>query len=315
VQEIAWLVRRFAGFKLSDLPDLILPAITPRKEIVMEDRLWSTIVSALPDDKVKSGQMYSDRLIMLVVLWAAIHDRPICWACELANWRISRLPAWLPHPSTISRRSRQPDFSRAIEMTIARLCDKLGSPSQEAMIDGVHLAISNYSRDPDAANVRAYRGFSQGYKLHAVIDVRGVVLAYEVRSLNVNERLPAGTLLTRLPHGVRRVLADRNYDSSKLHARLQPFGIRLYCPPFKGKISPRSHPRRRILTRLSRHPMGARIGNRREHIERQFGLMGNYGCGLKGLPHWVRRQHRVKPWLDAKLLIHHAFLISKHIPI
>jgi hypothetical protein len=315
VQQIAWSIRAFAGVKLSDLPDLILPAITPRKEIVMEDRLWSIIVSALPDNKVKCGQTYSDRSVVLVVLWAAIHDRPICWACESANWPVSRLPSQLPHPSTISRRSRHSDFARAIEFTLARLWDQLGSPSQDAMIDGMPLVISDYSRDPDAANGRAYRGFSKGYKLHAVIDVRGVVLAYEVQALNVNERRPASSLLRHLPRGVRRILADGNYDSSKLHAELQPLGIRLYSPPLQRPIGRRSHPRRRLLMRLFKHPIGQRLENQREHVERQFGLMGNYGCGLKGLPHWVRRQHRVKRWLDAKLLIHHAFLISKHTSI
>ncbi len=281
----------------------------------MEDRLWSIIVSALPDDKLKSGQTYSDRVVVLVVLWAAIHDRPICWACESTNWSASRLPARLPHPSTISRRSRQPDFSRVLDVALGRLCDQLGSPSQDAMIDGMPLVISDYSRDPDAANGRAYRGFSKGYKLHAVIDVRGVVLAYEVRSLNVNERRPASNLLRRLPSGVRRIFADGNYDSSKLHAELKPLGIRLYSPPLQRPIGRRSHPRRRTLMRLFQHPVGHRLENRREHVERQFGLMGNYGCGLKGLPHWVRRQHRVKRWLDAKLLIHHAFLISRNTPI
>jgi hypothetical protein len=277
----------------------------------MEDRLWSIIVSALPDDKVKSGQTYSDRVVVLVVLWAAIHDRPMCWACEPTNWPASRLPARLPHASTISRRSRQPEFSQVVEVALARLCGQLRSPLQDVMIDGMPLLISDYSRDPDAANGRAYRGFAKGYKLHAVIDLRGTVLAHEVRSLNVNERRPAHTLLTRLPHGVRRVFADGNYDSSKLQAHLLPLGVRLYSPPRERPVGPRSHPRRRILRRLYQHPLGQRIENRREHIERQFGLMGNYGCGLKGLPHWVRRQHRVKRWLDAKLLIHHAFLFSK----
>ncbi|MGC1275171.1 MAG: hypothetical protein WBC44_15815 [Planctomycetaceae bacterium] len=57
--------------------------------------------------------------------------------------------------------------------------------------------------------------------------------------------------------------------------------------------------------------MGPWITNDREHIERQFGLMGNHGCGLKELPNWVRRRHRVARWIGAKLLLHHAFLIQK----
>ena len=62
----------------------------------MKDRLWSIIASALPDDKVKSGQTYSDRFVLLIVVWAAIHDRPICWACDPANWPDSSRPPRMP---------------------------------------------------------------------------------------------------------------------------------------------------------------------------------------------------------------------------
>lgn len=280
----------------------------------MEDRLWSIIVSALPDGKVKRGQIHSERLILMVCLWAVIHDRPICWACEPTNWPVALLPARLPHPSTLSRRSRGHDFALAIKATLDRLGEQLGPPSRDAMIDGKPLEISDYSRDPDAATGRSYRRFAKGYRLHAVIDMRGVILAHETRSLNVNERLPAAKLLPQLPRNVHRVVADGNYDSSKLHAQLQPLGIRLYTRPHNQPLSRKTHPRRRILMRLFRHSIGRRIANRREHIERQFGLMGNYGCGLKGLPQWVRRQHRVTRWIDAKLVIHHAYLISKRTP-
>ena len=41
----------------------------------------------------------------------------------------------------------------------------------------------------------------------------------------------------------------------------------------------------------------------RKAIERYFGHATIFGGGLASLPAWVRRQHRVKRWLWAKLLI------------
>lgn len=277
----------------------------------MEDRLWQIVVSAVPLDKGSSRQIYSEGVILLVVLWAILHDRPICWACDPGHWSAERRLAGLPHPSTVSRRSRGPQFAACLEGALQQLRDQLGPVSQEAVIDGKPLVISDYSRDPDAANGRSYRSFGKGYKLHAVIDGQGVVLAHEVAPLNVNERVPAGRLLPRLPRAVRRVVADGNYDSSRLHRALEGRGVRLYAPPLNNYAGPRSHPRRRELVRLSQHPVAHKLERFRDHIERQFGLMGNYGCGLKGLPNWVRRQHRVERWIDAKLVIHHAFLINK----
>jgi hypothetical protein len=41
----------------------------------------------------------------------------------------------------------------------------------------------------------------------------------------------------------------------------------------------------------------------RRAIERYFGHATIFGGGLAPLPAWVRRHHRVKRWLWAKLLI------------
>lgn len=277
----------------------------------MEDRLWGIVVAFVPDDKPGRRQTYSDREVLLVVTWAALHDRPTAWACRPENWSDRRRPARLPHPSTVSRRARGAAFAAALAAAHGRSREALGPAAPAAVIDGKPLCVSDYSRDPDARNGRAYRHFGKGYKLHAAVDLRGVVLAFEVLPLNVNERVPAARLLTRLPAAVRRVLADGNYDSSALHRLLDGTGVRLYAPPHKLHAGPRSHRRRRHLVRLLRGPLGPRLTNGREHVERQFALMGNVGCGLKGLPNWTRRLRRVERWVSGKLLVHHAFLLQK----
>ena len=142
----------------------------------MEDRLWEIVVRFVPEGKSKSGRRYSDREIVAVILWAVLHDRPMCWACREENWPKERRPERLPVPSTICRRSKSPELRAAREATQAALAEKLGPPTHDAAIDGQPLRVSDYSRDRDAKNGRAYRRFGRGYKLHAVVDGRGVVL-------------------------------------------------------------------------------------------------------------------------------------------
>lgn len=279
----------------------------------MEDRLWGIVCRVVPVCKPNGRQLYSNREILMVVLWAVLHDRPMAWACQPENWPGRRRPQRLPHASTVSRRSRTKGFAEFVETVHEEFRSTLGSPSKTAAIDGKPLLISDYSRDPDARNGRAYRQFGRGYKLHAVIDQRGVVLAFEVLSLNVNERVPASRMLPHLPPAVRRILADGNYDSGPLHKQLECTNCRLYAPPQNGYASPKSHRRRHELVRLMAHPIAIRLANEREHIERQFALMGNVGCGLKGLPNWVRRSHRVTRWISCKLLLHHTYLIERNV--
>jgi hypothetical protein len=217
----------------------------------------------------------------------------------------------LPHPSTLSRRLRQPALTALLEAAHARLREHLGSQSRAVMIDGKPLLISDYSRDPDARDGRAMRRFRRGYKLHAVIDTEGVVQRFRILPLNIQERAVARQLLPAIPGDVRRVFADGNYDSAPLHRLLETRGTKLYTPLINNYAGPRSHPRRRRLARIMNMPIGRRIANAREHIERQFGLMGNLGFGLKHLPNWVRRIHRVEHWVSCKLLLFHVWKLTK----
>ena len=43
---------------------------------------------------------FQPHIIVLVFLWAALHDRPVSWACREKNWATTTLrPARLPSPS------------------------------------------------------------------------------------------------------------------------------------------------------------------------------------------------------------------------
>lgn len=277
----------------------------------MEDRLWTIVLTLLPSEQGDLGRdTYSARMILMVGLWAILHDRPFCWACCPAHWPEDRRPEQLPHASTLSRRWRRDDLAEAAHQVYRATMAHLPCPDNVVAIDGKPLIVSDVSKDPDAKNGRGTRGMARGYKLHAVTDAQGVVRTFEVTSLNVNERKPARRLLRELPSSIRRAVADGNYDGAPLHRCLEGSGVKLYTPLINNYASPRTHPRRRVLVRLLQHPIGQKLLHWRDQIERCFGLMGNVGFGLKGLPNWVRRQHRVARWIWGKIVLYHALKIS-----
>jgi len=249
--------------------------------------------------------------ILLVSLWAILHDRPACWACCADNWPNQWRPARLPNPSTLSRRLRKEGVEQLRDRLHQAAVASFKIEDQVAIIDGKPLLVSDVSKDWDAKNGRGTRGMSRGYKLHCVMSPRGVVEAFEVQPLNVNERVPARRLCRKLPIKVRRVLGDGGYDSGPLHKCLGEIGIKLYTPILNRYAGPRSHRRRRVLLRLFYTKSWAGLKSLRDCVERPLGWMGNVGFGLKGLPNWVRRLPRVTRWVSGKILLYHAYLLRK----
>jgi hypothetical protein len=71
-----------------------------------------------------------------------------------------------------------------------------------------------------------------------------------------------------------------------------------------GHIEEESEPLR--CTALSEAPLpglGERLLAARAEIERQFGNLVNWGGGLTCLPAWVQTHHRVRLWVQAKLVL------------
>ena len=55
---------------------------------------------------------YQPHTVLLVFFWAALHDRPVCWACVERNWATTTSrPFRLPSPATLSRRLRRVDIA------------------------------------------------------------------------------------------------------------------------------------------------------------------------------------------------------------
>ena len=74
----------------------------------MERELWPPLYHLLRGVAKDFRQKYvqfQPWVLVAVMLWAALHDRPIAWACQPRHWSTTTLrPPRLPSPATLSRR-------------------------------------------------------------------------------------------------------------------------------------------------------------------------------------------------------------------
>jgi hypothetical protein len=286
----------------------------------MERERWSELSAAIFDvaRAVKSDPRATHPidLIVRVYLWAVLHDRPVCWACDPRNWDRRTRPKALPSQPTMSRRTRSEAFDRFLAALARRLRGR-DLPALIKRIDGKALPVAIHSKDPDAKIGRGTGGLQKGYKLHAVCGEAPMPEAFEIQPLNVDERVVAVRLMGELRgRGEGYVLADVNYDSNAVHDAALARGCQL--------LAYRRKDRRYTSTARRRHSPGrlrsidllepgpnrpcafgrGMLANRRA-IERTFGNATWFGGGLT-LPPFVRRLHRVRAWVTAKLLINAA---------
>jgi hypothetical protein len=275
----------------------------------MEDELYARLYSIVgPAETLRRrpGEQYSDRLILLVYLWSVLHDRPVSWACDPANWPPHRRPAALPSRSCMSRRLNRPSLVPAM----VRIAASLRPPADAELvktIDAKPLPVGTCSKDPDAKWGRAGRGMAKGYKLFCTSDRHGV-LDWKVFAMDRQETSVARGLIGRLKGG-GYLLGDALYDGNDLHERAARRNHQLVAPRKKPGTGTghRRHSGRRLraieMLEGPRPEFGAALYRGRTTIEREFGRQGNWGGGLGPLPNWVRRLKRVRRWVAAKLLI------------
>ncbi len=280
----------------------------------MEGELWietEHIVRIVGRDFQRKRVRYSDADIAVVYLWSVLHDRPVCWACQPANWPLERRPQRLPCPSTMSVRLRTESLRALMAAVEARLRKPVGT-SWCKWIDGLPLPVGGATHDPEARPGRAARGLARGYKLHAICDGRGAFDAWVVTPLNVNEQVVARDLIPRLT-GEGYVVGDGAYDSNRLFEVAGEGGFQLIAPYRKGtRLGHTRHSPYRLRCReLLDRPFGQALVRGRYGIDRFFGHLGNFGGGLSPLPHWVRRLHRVRLWVQGKIILHAVRLALK----
>jgi len=261
-----------------------------------------------------AGQTHSDGAILAVHFWAACNDRPVSWACLSTNWPPGLWRSVLPTQSCMSRRMATRRF-QAQQQRLEQRARPSAPPCSIillAYLDGKPLEIPWHSHDRQAGKGRGAGHLARGYKIHAIIDASGRLLAWRLASLNVDEKKMAPHLLAELER-VCYVVADCNYNSNQLFKTARLKGMQLIAPrkashQGKGLGNHRQDPGRlRSLDLLEdgRTPFAQDILRARGAIERYFGNMVNFGGGLTCLPAWVRTYRRVNAWVTAKLTIAH----------
>ena len=277
----------------------------------MECELWDRLYVLVKETaKVcrSSGVQYSDAIVVLVFLWAALHDRPIAWACQLRNWNTTRLrPLEFPSDSTMSRRLETASVHVFQAALAARIHNTGDADLIELieLIDGKSLTVGGCSKDPDAKCGRAAGGMARGYKLYSIWSSHPFPDAWDVRPLNVNEVRVAQDLVPQLT-GAGYLLGDTQYDSSPLHDLCLSHHYQLVAPGSRtatGRGHTYQSPHRHHALEMLKREFGQKLIAIRRRIERLFGNFTSFGCGLAPLPAWVRRLHRVRRWVWAKLVI------------
>jgi len=274
----------------------------------MEREPWPPlyrIIRGVAKDFSQKNVRLQPWVLVAVTLWAALHDRPIKWACDENDWsKTSLRPRNIPSASTVSRRAfgvAVAVFRRAVEEAIRGG----GDPPLVAFIDGKPLSVPAISGDPDAGFGRGAGEKSKGYKLHAIISARALPGAWEVAAINVAETKVAGEMMGRLAHG-GSIVGDSNYDANGVFdaAGAKGYALRAAHPEANaGKGHHYQSPHRLASIQVRGTDLSKDLVKARGEIERPFGTLTSFACGLKPLPTRVRRLHRVRTWVRDELLI------------
>jgi hypothetical protein len=288
----------------------------------MERELWPVLYRSVREVAQGFHQKYVQIpgwILVLAMLWAALHDRPVVWACQPVNWSTTRLrPPRLPSARTMSRRVDGIALGllwRAIEQRLREL--SATQPGLLAFLDAKPLTVGGSTKDPDAQYGRAAGVMAKGYKLHTVWSTRAMPETWELTPMNVAEPTVARRLIPQLTGG-GYLVADGNYDSSPLFDLAWEQGHQMLTPLPKG-LRPGSgrhyqSPHRLRSIALMKDAFGHDLYATRIGIEQTYGNATSFAGGLAPLPAWVRGLNRVRTWVWAKLLINAARILNlKHL--
>jgi hypothetical protein len=269
----------------------------------MERELWIQLYCVVVRlDNLWTNGWYRAWEIVVVYLWANIHDRPTSWACQARNWPVD-LVRPLPPQCTMSRRLR----SRGVQQLLKSVEAELGGDPRRWWVqrmDSKPLPIGPHSKDPDARYGRAAKNFARGYKLHVIWGDGPLPSAWRIEPMNTGDSTAARRLVPELA-GEGYLVGDSQYDSNPLHRAASP-RYQVVAPqqhPGRALGHRRHEPSRLHALELLTRPLGKALLRYRGDVERLFGSLTNFAAGLSPLPSWVRRPHRVRLWVQAKLLI------------
>jgi hypothetical protein len=281
----------------------------------MEGELWKEIyrvvMAVSKKQKSRNGCTYADTEIVLVHLWAVLHDRPRGWALVAANWRGSGRRPRLPSNSTMSRRLPTPSVQALLQAVEQHFRDQL-PPDTFRFIDAKPLPIGGCTQDRDATYGRAAGCHAKGYKLYVIAGNSRGFLAWAVHPMSRNEVSVASELIAQLNHP-GYLIGDNAYDANRLYDQAAKRQTQLLAPRRKtaqGLGHHRHSPARLKAIQLIQKPSGQQLLRQRDAVERLFGQLTTIYCGLGPLPNWVRGLPRVRSWVRGKMII---FAAHRHL--
>jgi hypothetical protein len=308
----------------------------------MDQEIWNSVTVAV-DRALRAvahhgrRPVYSDRLIVLMLLWAVWHDRCLSWACDRKHYHGLFRPRALPSISRFGRRVKSERVREVLQHVHNDLATRGTTCPLDLLsyVDGKAVLVSPVSKDPDAKRGKTSGGFAKGYKLHALINEHRRVVVWSLTPLNTDEKRVATELLQYMPWGHGQsdapagiavqaplTLGDSNYDSAKLHRAFAEHGRHLFTPlrgeKFVGPdgrlsktLAAMGPARRDVVNTWDNCPGLARyIMKSRNNAEGTFSVL-SLACGLDRLPGFVRRLPRVTRWVGCKLILYHARLLAQ----
>jgi len=284
----------------------------------MERDLWKIIIAsinALPPRSPRNSY-YSSNNVLAVILWAALHDRPISWACKRANWPVQAWRRKLPNQSTMSRRMRDQLLVEDLNRVIEKIQHKLPH-ARLLLTDGKGYKLENRTNDKEAKIGWASGRCAKGYKLHVVIDQGHRLVGWALHPMNHGETTACAKIIEKLPKQDRTniLVGDAGYSSNPLHAMAASRNIRLIAPRIKpgtGFGNRKHHQDRIASVRLTEDRGGwmwPMLRSRRSGVERFFSGLVTSCVGAGHLPSWVRSLRRTRLWIGAKLAINAARIV------
>jgi hypothetical protein len=268
-------------------------------------KVYQLVMKIANGRKIKRATFF-DAEIVLTYLWAVLHDRPIYWACNKKNWPIYYRRRPLPTASTMTRRLRKQGVQNLLK-EVEQALIKTFPPSLCRWIDAKPLPIGRHSKDQQSGFGSAAGLMAAGYKMHTIADSSQGFVIWTVRPMNQSEPIVARELICSL-NGEGYLIGDRAYDSNNLYEELSHKSIQLLTPQRIRNAKGLGH-RRNSVHRIRAMNMkdtyfGQGLIDSRDQIERMYGQLTSFGCGLSPLPSWVRTLFRVEMWVRAKLIFY-----------
>jgi Transposase DDE domain len=273
-------------------------------------RKYTGLLRELGAYRRRDGQAHSDGAVLAVYFYSVLCRRPVYWACQRTHWPRGLWKGSIPSQSCMSRRLREPGIIE-LRNTIERLVRPPTTGLHlAASCDGKPIEIALHSQDAHARTGRGVGHVARGYKIHALVSVRGTLLSWRLTPLNISERAMAQRMLKEHPN-VCYVLADSYYDTNQMAASVRLIGAQLVTPRKKSDSWKPTGKRRQDPGRLRSIAMTEHdatlftreLFNQRTSVERFFAQWSNSAGGLTSPPIWVRTYPRIHAWVQTTLVI------------